>query len=369
MKKRILSILLTLIMVVCLVPTAAQAEEGDAEYTIESREGSSTTETVPRSGGGEYTEGVESVSQNGETLTAEMLSSTNAKGIASQTASVGSENELVAALADTTVDIVELNANISLGGGVTLTVAREVTLDLNGYVLKGSGRSVFEIKDGGHMIVTDSRPTEKHKFWVNNSYSYGVWNWDDQRGDTVRLLSANMQHTDVAVADVVISVVLGNDDTVAVTEFSPCRLFRRQRVDFVLQARVERLHRKAGFYPHRREDLNALARPVTPRSLLAQKVGNGAVIRGKQAEAVIPPQLLLPVQLREVHDILTQRRGIRALTVLLLQADRGDAERQKVGKDVSRPDGQQLIRVAEQGNAARAERSPMTTVRGFPITR
>ena len=183
MKKRILSILLTLIMVVCLVPTAAQAEEGDAEYTIESREGSSTTETVPRSGGGEYTEGVESVSQNGETLTAEMLSSTNAKGIASQTASVGSENELVAALADTTVDIVELNANISLGGGVTLTVVREVTLDLNGYVLKGSGRSVFEIKDGGHMIVTDSRPTEKHKFWVNNSYSYGVWNWDDQRGD------------------------------------------------------------------------------------------------------------------------------------------------------------------------------------------
>lgn len=70
---------------------------------------------------------------------------------------------------------------------------------------------------------------------------------DCQRGDTVRLLSANMQHTDIAVADVVISVVLGNDDTVAVTEFSPCRLFRRQRVDFVLQARVERLHRKAGF--------------------------------------------------------------------------------------------------------------------------
>ena len=185
MKKRILSILLALIMVTCLVPVAAQAEEGDAEYTIESREGSSTTETVPRSGGGEYTEGVESVSQNGESPTAEIFSSTNATGIVSQTASVGSKDELVAALADTntTVDIVQLNTNISLGGGVTLTVAREVTLDLNGYVLKGSGRSVFEIKDGGHMIVTDSRPTEKHKFWVNNSYSYGVWNWDDQRGD------------------------------------------------------------------------------------------------------------------------------------------------------------------------------------------
>ena len=48
------------------------------------------------------------------------------------------------------------------------------------------------------------------------------------------LATEDMQHTDIAVADVVISVVLGNDDTVAVTEFSPCRLFRRQRVDFVL---------------------------------------------------------------------------------------------------------------------------------------
>ena len=183
MKKRILSILLTLIMMVCLMPTAVQAEEGEAEYTIESREGSSTTETAPQSEGGEYTEEVQSVSQNGETSTAEIFSSTNATNIASQTVSVGSKEELVAALADTTMDIVQLDANISLGGGVTLTVAREVTLDLNGYVLKGSGRSVFEIKDGGHMIVTDSRPTEKHKFWVNNSYSYGVWNWNDQGGD------------------------------------------------------------------------------------------------------------------------------------------------------------------------------------------
>ena len=73
---------------------------------------------------------------------------------------------------------------------------------------------------------------------------------DCQRGDTVRFLSANMQHTDVAVADIVIGVVLRNNDAVAIPKFSPCRLFRRQRVDFILQARVERLHRKAGFCPH-----------------------------------------------------------------------------------------------------------------------
>ena len=101
---------------------------------------------------------------------------------------------------------------------------------------------------------------------------------DRKRGDTVRLLSANIQHADIAVADVVIGVILRNDDTVAVTESSPCLLFRCQRVDFILQARVERLYGKVGFGLHRREDLNALTRPVAPRSLLAQKIGNDLTI-------------------------------------------------------------------------------------------
>ena len=160
-------------MVVCLVPVAAQAEEGDAEYTIESREGSSTTETVPRSGGGEYTEGVESVSQNGETLTAEILSSTNAKGIASQTASVGSENELVAALAESTVNFITLKNDIAVSA--TLTVDRAVTLDLVGYMLEitGSG-SVIKVADGGHLTLNDSDLTATYKFTPDAS---GLWKW------------------------------------------------------------------------------------------------------------------------------------------------------------------------------------------------
>ena len=63
--------------------------------------------------------------------------------------------------------------------------------------------------------------------------------------------------------------------------------------------------------------------PGNARAASSHKRSGITVVRGKQAKAVIPPQLVLPVQLREVHDILTQRRGIRALTVLLLQADRG----------------------------------------------
>ena len=162
-------------MMVCLMPTAVQAEEGEAE----SRGGASTTETVTQPSRGEHTEGVESVSQNGESLTAEIFSSTNAAGIASQTASVGSKEELVAALADTTMDIVKLNANIFLNVGGTLTVARTVTLDLNGYILKGNASSVFEIKEGGHLIVIDSRPKEEHKFRIHDD---GMWGWTDLNG-------------------------------------------------------------------------------------------------------------------------------------------------------------------------------------------
>ena len=173
MKKRILSILLTLIMMVCLMPTAVQAEEGEAEYAIESREGSSTTETAPQPGGGGYTEEVQSVSQNGETLTVEMLSSTNATSIASQTVSVGTETELVAALKDVTVDLIKLKSDVAVS--TTLTVDHAVTLDLVGYMLEitGSG-SVIKVADGGHLTLKDSDLTATYKFTPDAN---GLWKW------------------------------------------------------------------------------------------------------------------------------------------------------------------------------------------------
>ena len=173
MKKRILSILLTLIMMVCLMPTAVQAEEGEAEYAIESREGSSTTETAPQPGGGGYTEEVQSVSQNGETLTVEIFSSTNATSIASQTVSVGTETELVAALKDVTVDLIKLKSDVAVS--TTLTVDHAVTLDLVGYMLEitGSG-SVIKVADGGHLTLKDSDLTATYKFTPDAN---GLWKW------------------------------------------------------------------------------------------------------------------------------------------------------------------------------------------------
>ena len=100
MKKRILSILLTLCMVLCLVPTSVFAE-----------------------------------------------------GVTSK--KVETQQELVAALADDTVDVIKLGSDIAINA--TLNIIRPVTLDLVGYMLemKGSG-SVFIIKDGGHLTLEDS---------------------------------------------------------------------------------------------------------------------------------------------------------------------------------------------------------------------
>ena len=117
MKKRILSILLTLCMVLCLVPTTAFAE--------------------------------------GET---------NRK--------VKTEQELVDALADSSVDIITLKNDIAIG--TTLTVLRKVTLDLNGYVLKMTGSGsviILDNKSGitGDLTLIDSNPTAEHKFKVNGA--------------------------------------------------------------------------------------------------------------------------------------------------------------------------------------------------------
>ena len=130
MKKRILGILLTLCMLFCLVPTTAFAE-GETNRKVET------------------------------------------------------EQELVDALADSSVDIITLKNDIAIG--TTLTILRKVTLDLNGYVLKMTGSGsviILDNKSGttGDLTLIDSNPTAEHKFKVN-----GVEPWvlDDSGTETV----------------------------------------------------------------------------------------------------------------------------------------------------------------------------------------
>ena len=130
MKKRILSILLTLCMVLCLVPTTAFAE-GETNRKVET------------------------------------------------------EQELVDALADSSVDIITLKNDIAIG--TTLTILRKVTLDLNGYVLKMTGSGsviILDNKSGitGDLTLIDSNPTAEHKFKVNGAEP---WVLDDSGTETV----------------------------------------------------------------------------------------------------------------------------------------------------------------------------------------
>ena len=130
MKKRILSILLALCVLFCLVPTTAFAE-GETNRKVET------------------------------------------------------EQELVAALADDTADVIRLTKDIDISN--SLTILRKVTLDLNGYVLKMTGSGsviILDNKSGitGDLTLIDSNPTAEHKFKVNGAEP---WVLDDSGTETV----------------------------------------------------------------------------------------------------------------------------------------------------------------------------------------
>ena len=127
MKKRLLSILLALCMLFCLVPTTVFAA-GETNRKVET------------------------------------------------------EQELVAALADGTADVIRLTKDIDISN--SLTILRKVTLDLNGYVLKMTGSGsviILDNKSGitGDLTLIDSNPTAKtcvnSKIWMFLSSSRTVF--------------------------------------------------------------------------------------------------------------------------------------------------------------------------------------------------
>ena len=128
MKKRLISILLTLCMVFCIVPTGVFAE--------------------------------------GETFK-----------------NVSSAAELKNALADNAVPSIRLTSNIVTGEAFSVT--RTVTLDLNGYMLKMTGNdSVIRVEKKnqkiGDLTLIDSRPTTEHRFKADDKT--GRWQLD-KNGD------------------------------------------------------------------------------------------------------------------------------------------------------------------------------------------
>lgn len=106
---------------------------------------------------------------------------TLAARFAAVTRGVDTKEALIAALADTTVDVIKLKSDIAIDA--TLIVDRAVTLDLVGYMLemKGSG-SVIAVKNGGHLTLVDSDLTSTYYFTPDAD---GLWKWGTSGTKTV----------------------------------------------------------------------------------------------------------------------------------------------------------------------------------------
>ena len=186
MKKRIVSTLLALCMLLCLMPTAAFAEDSTETPPVCSCETACTAEAMnadcPICGAegalpencakcaqpaddavvqpeGEVSdpqpEGEVSDPQPETALTA--LSGEGETPAASGAVTdVSTAADLTAAISNPDVNTVRLAANIDISN--TLTVNRTVTLDLNGYALTvgGTELDIFSVDENGNLTVKDS---------------------------------------------------------------------------------------------------------------------------------------------------------------------------------------------------------------------
>ena len=201
MKKRIFSTLLALCMLLCLMPTAAFAEESTETPPACSCETACTAESMnkdcpvcgaegasaencakyikPADGAAAQPEGEVSAPQPETALTA--LSGAGetpaAGGVVKE---VSSESDLTAAIDETNVSTVKLARDIIISS--SLTVKRKVTLDLNGHVLKyesANNGSVIVVENGGQLTIEDSNTNKpSHKFKQNGN----LWVLDETNG-------------------------------------------------------------------------------------------------------------------------------------------------------------------------------------------
>lgn len=160
MKKRIVSTLLALCMLLCLMPTAAFA--------------GNNTETPPADNAAAQQEEEMSDLQPETALTTLIGGNPTERD-------VSSESELTEAIEGTNVNTIRLAENISISS--SLTVDRIVTLDLNGKVLQMTGSdSVIKVESSGNLTLTDSNTAAEHKFMPGAN---GLWVLNENGSETV----------------------------------------------------------------------------------------------------------------------------------------------------------------------------------------
>ena len=187
MKRRIVSVLMALVMALSLLPVQALAEDAAVEEPVteikqaeQTGKGEEPGDPEEQTGEGEEPGDPEEEQEPGEP---EEPVREFVQGEAQLTVSTAAMAAGTAGERTVPSDFYEA---LNVGGSLTMQndvdygksmwVSRDLTIDLNGYVLKMNG---IKVEKGVHLTIRDSRPDAEHKFTPNDD---GLWVRDEQNG-------------------------------------------------------------------------------------------------------------------------------------------------------------------------------------------
>lgn len=190
MKRRIVSVLMALVMALSLLPVQALAEDAavgepvtEIEQAEQIGEGEEPGDPEEQTGEGEEPGDPEEEQEPGEP---EEPAREFVQGEGELKASAAAMAAGTAGERTVPSDFYEA---LNVGGSLTMQndvdygksmwVSRDLTIDLNGYVLKMTG---IKVENGVHLTIKDSRPDAEHKFTSNAN---GLWVLDEQNGTKI----------------------------------------------------------------------------------------------------------------------------------------------------------------------------------------
>ena len=187
MKRRIVSVLMALVMALSLLPVQALAEDAavgepvtEIKQAEQTGEGEEPGDPEEQTGEGEEPGDPEEEQEPGEPEEpvrefvqgeAQLTVSTAAMaaGTAGESTVPGNFYEALNVGGSLT-----MQNDVDYGG--SMSVGADLTIDLNGYVLKMTG---IKVEKGVHLTIRDSRPDAEHKFTPNDD---GLWVRDETNG-------------------------------------------------------------------------------------------------------------------------------------------------------------------------------------------
>ena len=187
MKRRIVSVLMALAMALSLLPVQALAEDAavgepvtEIEQAEQIGEGKEPGDPEEQTGEGEEPGDPEEEQEPGEPEEpvrefvqgeAQLTVSTAAMAAGTAAETTAPEDIYAALVAGGSLKLLN-----DVDYGKPMSVGANLTIDLNGYVLKMTG---IKVENGGSLTIIDSDPQKEHKFTPNAD---GLWVRDEQNG-------------------------------------------------------------------------------------------------------------------------------------------------------------------------------------------